>query len=162
MPHPYSTHQDILDRMAVEELIRLTTTGVGSLSGKTEAEKEALVDWDIVDASIERSDSTIDAFAPDHVVTPLVTPSGLAKLLSADLTVCDIWARRPHATKNRATTGQTTVDAATEKCRNAQEMLEKILDGQLNLVPPVAVKSDNAVTFSGAARVFSRNKMTGW
>ncbi|MBW2688310.1 MAG: DUF1320 family protein [Deltaproteobacteria bacterium] len=158
----YSVHQDILDRMSIEELIRLTTTGTEPSRGMTDAEKEALVNWDIVDALIKDSDDQIDFYASGHAPLPLNPVSGVATKISATLTICSLWRRRPYATKAQGASTSTQVDAITKSCNDMQTLLDKIASGDLDITAPVVVKSPNAVTFSVDKREFSRDSMKGY
>lgn len=146
---PYCTHQDILDRISERELIRLT-----------DDEQTGTVNWDTVDAAIVRSDALIDSYASGRAALPLNPVSALATLLSADLTICDLWSRRRKA----ASRPGSEVDPVQEKCKQAVKMLEQIARGLLEIQPsadPAAAPADLA-EFESAEQVFSRETLKGW
>lgn len=134
----YCTQGDIEKRIPEAVLIDLTDDdGIGAVAS------------DAVDAAIADADEEIDAFLAIRYSMPFDATPAMVLRLSADLTVCNLYARRAH------------LDLPKQwetRCAQARRMLEKLADGRMALdVPEPATDSDGGVETIAASsdRVFS-------
>lgn len=134
----YCTEGDISKRLPETILIELTDDdGVD------------VVNLDVVDAAIADADEEVDAFLSMHYTLPFDTTPALVKRMSADLAVCNLYARRDHIELPKQW---------ADRCGATRRMLEKMASGKLRLdVPDPASSSDDGVetTTVKSDRVFS-------
>lgn len=134
----YCTEGDISKRLPETILIELTDDdGVD------------VVNLDVVDAAIADADEEVDAFLSMHYTLPFDTTPALVKRMSADLAVCNLYARRDHLELPKQW---------ADRCGATRRMLEKMAAGKLRLdVPDPASSSDDGVetTTVKSDRVFS-------
>ena len=109
----YCTQTDIEKQISESELIELTDDAAAGS-----------VDTDIVDRAIADADEEIDAFVSMRYSLPFSSTPALVRLMSVDLSICNLYARRDHielpATRK-------------ERCQRHRDRLEKIASGELKL-----------------------------
>lgn len=141
---PYCTLADIEKRLPEAVLVDLTDdTGAG------------VVDTDAVDAAIGDADEEIDAFLAMRYALPFTAVPAIVLRMSADLSVCRLYARRDHLELPKQW---------ADRCAAVRRMLEKFAEGKLKLdVPDSSTNADDgvAVTTSAADRIFSMGRDGG-
>lgn len=137
----YCTSGDITKRLPETIIIELT-----------DDENAGVVDSDVVDAAIADADEEIDAFLSLHYTLPFDATPAIVLRMSADLAVCNLYARRDHVELPKQW---------ADRCQATRRMLEKMAEGKLRLdVPDPASSSDDGVeaTSSKSDRIFSIGK----
>lgn len=133
----YSTQSDILNQMDEVILIQLTDD---SDSGS--------VDPGVVNRAITDADEEISSALAVKYSLPLATTPPLARKMSVDLAICNLYARRL----------DTIPEERKDRCEEARTMLDKLARGDRKLeIPEPAVDPDYGVEVSTVKsdRVFS-------
>lgn len=137
----YCTKADILDLLTEEQLIGLTDDhGVGRVD-------DAKVVKAIADA-----DAEIDGYAGERYSLPFSPVPLIVRKLSVDISIYNLYARRQGAPEERR-----------QRYDNSSKLLREIAAGRVTLgaTPPAEANSETP-DVSSQARVFSRDKMTGF
>ena len=138
----YCVQDDIEKQIPEDVLIELTDdAGTGAVI-------TAALDRAIVDA-----DEEIDAFVSTRYSLPFATTPGLIRLMSVDLAICNLYARRPHLD---------IPESREKRCDADRKLLERIASGSFKLATPAPSDTSGSVEITNADRIFSREKMEGF
>lgn len=139
---PYLTATAFVDRLGLDAAIRLTDTeGSGRIDGPRL--QGALID----------SQSEVDGYLAGRYLVPLATVPQLVATLVFDLTVARLWTSDlPEGVKDRR-------DRAQAQLRDIAKSVITLPGAEL-LTPSVV--SPTPVLFQAPARVFSRDRLTGF
>jgi phage gp36-like protein len=140
---PYCTQENILDRIDEATLIALTDeAGAG------------VVDGDKVAAAIADADATVDAYCQGRYTIPLSPVPPKITQLSVDIALYNLYSQSdlgmPEVRKDRHA--------------EAIRFSEKVAAGTINLgsSTPAQANTDNAANIDSNARIFTREKMSGF
>lgn len=137
----YCTQSDLQKRLPEQVLIQLTDDdGVGAIDEANLA------------ACIADADEEIDASLSMHYTLPFSATPAIVLRMSAELTVCYLYARRDYMDLPKQW---------AERCAACRRMLDRFADGRLRLdVPDPATDSDNGVEISASRsdRVFTMGR----
>ena len=140
---PYCTQANILDRIDEATLIALTDeAGAGE------------VDGDKVAAAVADADATIDAYCQGTYTVPLSPVPPKITQLSVDIALYNLYSQSdldmPEVRKDRN--------------KEAIRFLEKVAGGGISLgsTTPAPVDTSNSANIESGARIFTRDKMSGF
>lgn len=139
----YCEKADILEQVDELILIQLTDdAGAGE------------VDDDKVTRSIEDSDATVDAYCKGRYTVPLSPVPDKIRQISADIAIYNLFSRR----------GDAVPETRKDRYKEAIRFLEAIRDGKITLGAdtPAATNTRDTVSISSNARLFDRDKMSGF
>lgn len=112
------------------------------------------VDEDVVDAAIADADEEIDAWLGMHYSLPFETTPAMVLRMSADLSVCNLYARRDHLELPKQW---------SDRCAQARRTLERLADGRLVLdIPDPSADADNGIDTTAASsdRIFTMGRVS--
>lgn len=113
-----------------------------------------VIDQTIVDQAIADADAAIDSYLGEKYVVPLNPVPDIARKLSVDIAVYNLYSRRGRVT-----------DTTEKRYDDAVKILRDVLKSGAGI--PGAVKAegparDSFVKLSSSGRIFSRNSMKGF
>ena len=139
----YCTQANILDRIDEATLITLTDeAGVGG------------VDDQKVDAAIADADATINAYCQGRYTIPLSPVPPKITQVSIDIALYNLYSQ----------SDLEMPEVRKERNKEAIRFLEAAAAGKINLgaATPAQANTDNAASFDSNARIFTREKMSGF
>jgi len=137
----YSIQADILEQLDEQTLIELTDDA-----------NEGEIDTDAVTRSIADADAEMDGYLGARYSVPLSPVPTIARKLSVDISIYNLYARRRGAPEDRR---QRYVDAIA--------FLKEVAAGRASLGESDGAPADtHRPEFLSSTRVFSRGNMSGW
>jgi phage gp36-like protein len=139
----YCTQANIIDRIDEATLVHLTDeAGAGE------------VDQTKVDAAIADADATIDAYCQGRYTIPLTPVPAKILQVSVDIALFNLYSR----------SDLEMPEVRKERNKEAIRFLEMAAAGKINLgaATPAQVNTDNASSIASSARIFTRNKLSGY
>ena len=132
---PYCTQSDIEKQIPEDVLIELTDDdGIGSVVA------------DVIDSAIADADEEIDAWVAMQYSLPFAVTPRLILRMSVDLTICNLYARRPHLN---------IPESREKRCDDDRKLLKQIAAGK----PRLDVQETPKI--SGSSMVNTRAKEYG-
>lgn len=139
----YSELTDIIDQLDEDSLIQLT-----------DDENLSAVNDGRVTKAIADADATINAYCQGRYLVPLSPVPDKIRQVSVDIAVYNLYSRR----------GDTAPDIRIERHKEAIRFLEQVNAGKVTLgaATPAPVNTADKVNIKSNARVFDRDKMSGF
>ncbi len=140
----YATIDDILEQVALAELINLT-----------DDEQLDAVDQTVIDRAIANAMTLIDAHCGDRYPVPFNPVPPLVRMYTVDLAVYNLYSRRTHVP---------VPEVIGDRQKQALSFLGRVQKGDASIGIPLAAvssESSNSALIPGNERLFSRTKMRG-
>jgi phage gp36-like protein len=142
---PYCTTSDITKRIPEETLIQLT-----------DDDDLGVIGQDVVDGAIADSDELIDGYLRGRYVLPLSPEPGIIKAISVNLTVYDLYGRRP---------AFAVPDDVKERHKVQIKVLEQIQTGRISLgtaAIPAQAEAASGGKIVTPERIFSKEVLDAY